>query len=379
VKRDYYEVLGVGRDAGADELKRAYRQLAMRHHPDRNPGDAEAEVRFKEATEAWEVLRDPERRGAYDRFGHAGLAGGFGGGGAAFDLSEALAAFMRDFGGFGGLEDLFGGGRPRGGGPRRGGDVQVRVRLTLAEVATGVERTLPIVILDPCEECRGTGSQTGRRERCAECGGAGELRQARRSIFGQFVNVVACPRCGGEGTVVERPCAACGGEGRLRREKRVKVKIPAGVGTGNYLTLRGQGNAGANGGPRGHVIVLLEVLEHELFRRDGDDVLLEQPISFPEAALGATVVVPTLDGPAELAVPAGTQSGTVLTLRGRGIPRLGGKGRGDQRVHVRVWTPRRLSQDDRRLLEELATSEGVRPPESERAGFWGKVKEALGA
>jgi molecular chaperone DnaJ len=378
VKRDYYEVLGVGRDASADELKRAYRQLAMRHHPDRNPGDPQAEARFKEATEAWEVLREPERRAAYDRFGHAGLSGAFGGG-AAFDLSEALAAFMRDFGAFGGLEDLFGGGRPRGAGPRRGGDVQVRVRLTLDEVVTGVERTLPIVILDPCEECGGTGSQTGRRERCPECAGAGELRQTRRSIFGQFVNVVACPRCGGQGTVVERPCDACTGEGRRRREKRVKVKIPAGVSTGNYLTLRGQGNAGANGGPRGHVVVLIEVLEHDLFRRDGDDVLLDHAISFPEAALGATVPVPGLDGPVQLTVPPGIQSGTVLTLRGRGIPRLGGKGRGDLRVHVRVWTPTRLSPADRRLLEELAASEGVRPPDSERGGFWGKVKEALRA
>jgi molecular chaperone DnaJ len=377
VKRDYYEILGVGREASAEELRRAYRQLAMRHHPDRNPGDPDAEARFKEATEAWEVLRDPERRAAYDRFGHAGLSGSAGGG-RAYDLSEALAAFMRDFGAFGGLEDLFGGGRPRGG-PRRGGDVQVRVRLTLAEVATGVERTLPIVILDPCDECGGTGSETRRRDRCPDCGGAGELRQSRRSIFGQFVSVVACPRCGGEGTVVERACPVCGGEGRRRREKRVKVKIPAGVSTGNYLTLRGQGNAGANGGPRGHVIVLVEVLEHELLRRDGDDVLLEHVVSFPEAALGATVSVPGLDGPVQVAIPPGTQSGAVLAVRGRGIPRLGGKGRGDLRVHVRVWTPTRVSPADRRLLEELAVSEAVRPPESERGGFWGKVKEALGA
>ncbi|MFN2433672.1 MAG: molecular chaperone DnaJ [Gemmatimonadota bacterium] len=377
MKRDFYEILGVVREAGADEIKRAYRQLALRYHPDRNPEDADAEARFKEATEAYEVLKDPQKRSAYDRFGHAGVRGGFTG--EAFDLGEALQAFMRDFGGFGGLEDLFGAGPRSRGANRRGADVQVRVQLTLPEVATGAEKTLTLAILEPCAECSGTGSETGQRVGCRECGGSGEVRQTRRSIFGQFVNVMPCPRCFGSGTIVEKACRTCGGEGRQRREKRIKVRIPAGVSTGNFLTLRGQGNVGPNGGARGNVVVVLEVLEHAAFHREGDDVVLEQPVSFAQAALGATLAVPTLDGDAELEVPAGTQSGTVLTLRQRGIPHLSGKGRGDLLVHVRVWTPERLSTEERRLIEELATFENQRPPSGVRAGFWDRVKEAFSA
>jgi molecular chaperone DnaJ len=374
MRRDYYEVLGVARQATAEEIKRAYRQLAMQHHPDRNPNDAAAEARFKEAAEAYEVLKEPQKRSAYDRFGHAGVGSGFGADG--FDLSDAIHAFMRDFGGFGGLEDLFGGGARARTGSRRGADVQVRVPLTLEEVAAGVEKTLTLAILEPCVPCSGTGSETGERRACPDCGGSGEVRQARRSIFGQFVNVMACPRCGGEGSVVEKACRTCGGDGRQRKEKRVKVKIPAGVATGNYLTLRGQGNVGSNGGGRGNVLVVLEVLQHERFQRDGDDVRLEHAISFSEAALGATVTVPTLEGPTELEIPGGTQSGTLLALKGRGIPRLSGKGRGDQLVEVRVWTPVKLSAEERRLLEELAPFENQRPPAA-RAGFWEKMKEVF--
>ncbi|MBA2564027.1 MAG: molecular chaperone DnaJ [Gemmatimonadetes bacterium] len=374
--RDPYEVLGLARDAGAEDVKRAYRQLAMRHHPDRNPVDADAEGRFKEAAEAYEILKDPDKRAAYDRYGHAGLRGGFGAEG--YDITDALRAFMRDFGGFGGLEDLFGGGRSAAG-PRRGSDVQVRVQVTLPEVASGVEKTLTLAILDPCEECGGTGSKTRQRAVCPECAGAGEVRQARRSIFGQFVNVVACPRCHGAGTLVEKPCLTCAGEGRRRKEKRVKVRIPPGVATGNYLTLREQGNAGTLGGGRGNVIVVIEALPHEEFRREGDDVLLEWPVSFSQAALGAEVTVPTLEGTADVTIPAGTQSGAVLTLRSRGIPRVSGRGRGDQHVRVRVWTPLRLSPEERRLLEELAAHENGLPPSGDRTGFWEKVKEVLGA
>ncbi len=376
--RDYYDVLGVSRGASPEELKRAYRQLAMAHHPDRNPHDSGAEARFKEATEAYEVLKDPQKRSAYDRYGHAGVRGGYGGA-DGFDLSDALQTFMRDFGGFAGFEEIFGrSSRPRPS-SRRGNDLQVRVQLTLPEVATGVEKTLTLAVLEPCAACAATGSETGQRARCPECGGAGELRQARRSIFGQFVNVVTCPRCAGEGTVVERPCRTCGGDGRQRREKKVKVRIPPGVSTGNYLTLRGQGNVGPTGGGRGNVMVVVEVLEHEDFRREGDDVLLEHAISFSQAALGATVTIPTLEGPAELTIPPGTQSGTVLALRGKGIPHLSAKGRGDLLVQVRVWTPVRLSPEERRLLEELAEFENQRPPSGARPGFWDKVKEVFSA
>ena len=378
MSRDYYAVLGVGRDAAPEEIKRAYRRLAMRHHPDRNPEDAAAEARFKEATEAYEILKDPEKRATYDRFGHAGVRGGPAGP-DGFDLSDALSAFMRDFGGFAGFDELFGAAnRARGAAARRGADVQVRLRLTLEEVAAGVEKTLTLPILDPCPDCDGTGSATRQRVSCPACGGRGEVRQARRSIFGQFVNVVECARCRGEGAVVERPCRTCGGEARVRREKRVKVRIPPGVATGNYLTLRGQGNVGSRSGLRGNVVVVLEVQEHELFRRDGDDVVLEQAISFPQAALGTTLTVPTLDGPAELAVPPGTQSGAVLALRGRGIPRLSGGGRGDQRVRIRVWTPVKLSPEERRLLEQLAGHENQQPPAGARgSGLWEKMKEVF--
>ena len=376
MKRDYYEVLGVSREADADQIKRAYRQLAMKHHPDRNPNDAGAEARFKDATEAYEVLRDPQKRSAYDRFGHAGLRG-FSGAGEPFDLSDAIHAFMRDFGGFGGFEELFGAGRRTPPGPRRGTDIQVRVQLALEEVAAGVEKTLTLSVLEPCPTCNGTGSETGERRTCPDCGGAGEVRQARRSIFGQLINVMTCPRCQGEGRVVDRPCRACGGDGRQRKETRVKVKIPSGVSTGNYLTLRGQGNVGPGGGPRGNVVVVLEVLEHSEFRRDGDDVLLEQPVSFTQAALGSTITIPTLDGPAEVRIPPGIQSGAVLTLRGKGIPHLSARGRGDLLVRVRVWIPQKLTAEERRLIEELGRFENQQPPTGSPAGFWEKMKEAL--
>jgi molecular chaperone DnaJ len=377
--RDYYETLGVARDAETDEIRRAYRRLAMQYHPDRNPQDPQAEASFKEATEAYEVLKDAQKRSAYDRYGQAGLRDGFAGA-AGFDLSDALRAFMRDFGGLGAFEDLFGGdaGRPAAG-PRRGADVQVRVRLTLEEVAAGVEKTLNLAILEACEACAGTGSETRERIRCQACGGTGEIRQARRSIFGQFVNVMSCPRCGGSGTVVEKACRDCVGEGRQRKERRVKVKIPAGVSTGNYLTLRGQGNVGVHSGPRGNVLVVVEVLEHDVFQRKDDDILLEQPVSFSDAALGAGISVPTFEGPTELSVPAGTQSGTVLTLKGRGVPHLSGKGRGDLRVRVRVWTPTRLSAEERRLLQELARFESQKPPAPARGTFWEKMKEVFSA
>ena len=378
MNRDYYDVLGLSREAGEEEIKRAYRQLAMQHHPDRNPHDPAAEARFKEAAEAYEVLKDPGKRSAYDRFGHAGVRGGFAHAPDGFDLSDALRAFMRDFGGFG-FDDLFGGEARRTSGARRGTDVQVRVQLSLEEVTTGVEKTLNLAILELCGACGGSGSESGGRVACRTCGGSGELRQARRSIFGQFVNVVTCPACRGRGSVVEKACPACGADGRQRKEKRVKVKIPPGVATGNFLTLRGQGNAGPDGGARGSVIVVLEVLEHDLFHREGDDVLLAHPVSFSQAALGATLTVPTLGGTSELVVPPGTQSGAVLTLKGKGIPRLSGKGHGDQHVQVRVWTPVKLSADERRLLEELSKVESERPPPGDRGGFWEKMKEVFSA
>jgi molecular chaperone DnaJ len=374
-ERDYYEVLGIDRSASPEEIKRAYRRLAMEHHPDRKPDDPEAIEKFREASRAYEVLHDPETRSRYDQFGHAGV-GATGAGFGDFDLSDALRAFMRDFGGF---EDLFGRSRGRGGrsrGPLRGSDVQTRLRVSLEEVTTGVEKTLRVKLLQRCDTCDGKGSASGEPATCPTCQGVGEVRQAQRSIFGQFVSVHACPRCEGQGKIVIDPCKTCGGEGRLREDRRIKVRIPAGVESGNYLTLRGEGNVGPRGGPHGDLLIVIEVETHPLFERNGDDVVLDLGISFPQAALGAEIEVPTLNGPAILEVPAGTQSGDVLRLTGRGIPRLGGGPRGDQLAQISVWVPTRLSAEERRSIESLADSENFTPPKSGK-GFWSKVREAF--
>ena len=375
-ERDYYDVLGVERTASREDVKRAYRKLAMQYHPDRNPDDPDAGEKFREASRAYEILHDPETRARYDQFGHAGVSGVGGAGFGDFDLSDALRAFMRDFGGF---EDLFGRSRGRGGrsrGPLKGSDVQTRLKVTLEEVATGIEKTLRVKLLQRCAVCSGRGSTTGEPETCPTCQGAGEVRQAQRSIFGQFVSLHVCPRCEGEGKVVTDPCRSCGGEGRVREEKRIKVRIPAGVESGNYLTLRREGNVGPRGGPQGDLLIVIEVEPHEVFERRGDDVLLELGISFPQAALGAEIEVPTLNGTATLGIPVGTQSGSVLRLTGHGIPRLGGGPRGDLLAQVSVWIPTRLSADERSALERLGESENFVPPKSAK-GFWSKVREAF--
>ena len=387
-KRDYYEVLGIGREASPEEIKKAYRKLAVQYHPDKNPGDKGAEEKFKEATEAYEVLRDKDKRTQYDQFGHDGpfaRAGGGGGGSYGglhdFDLSDALNAFMRDFGGFG-FEDLFTEGRSAGGrarrGSNRGGDLQVRLRLGLEEVAQGVEKTLKINLQQTCQECSGTGSKSGKTSTCQTCQGMGQVRNVQRSIFGQFVSVAPCQNCGGTGRVIEDRCTECHGEGRVTRERKIKVKIPAGVNTGNYLTLRGQGNAGLRGGPPGDLIVLIEVEDDENFERHGDDVLYDLPISFSQAALGAELEIPTLEGKARITIPPGAQTGKVLRMRGKGLPRLNSSGRGDQLVRITVWTPTKLSSRERELLQELSQVESQSPPSAGR-GFWNRMKEAFGA
>ena len=372
---DYYQLLNVPRDASEDEIKRAYRKAAMEYHPDRNPAP-DAEAKFKEIAEAYEVLSDPEQRATYDRYGEAGLRGGMGGF-HHVDLSEALNMFMRDFGGLGGLESLFGGGREPGE-SRRGHDIRVNVRVTLKEVATGARRTLKLKTLLRCEACQGTGSARGARPAtCTTCGGSGEVRRATRSMFGQFVSVGPCPACGGEGTIIRNPCEVCNGEGRVRGERSVSVDIPAGVSSNNYITLRGQGGVGPRGGPAGDLLVMIEVKDDERFTRTGDDLTFDLPLSFTQAALGTMVTVPTPTGEERLTVPPGVQSGTLLRLRGKGLPRLGQKTAGDLNVRVHVWTPQNLSAEQRRLLEELAKIEGAPPKEG--SSFWTRLKEALGA
>jgi molecular chaperone DnaJ len=378
-KRDYYEVLGVGRDASEDDIKKAYRKIAFEQHPDRNPGNAEAERRFKEATEAYEVLRDQDKRARYDQFGHAGVGSGAGGAGgvdfSGFDLADALRAFMREFGGGGGAFEEFFGGSPRGGrADRRGDDLRLRLRLTLEEVASGVEKKIRVKHLRACATCGGRGG-SGESE-CAQCQGRGQVRRVQQSIFGQFVNIATCPRCGGEGRTLRDPCRTCAGDGRASVSETIAVKVPAGVAAGNFIPLRGMGDAGPGGGPPGDLIVMIEEKPHAVFDRDGDDLHADVPVSFASAALGDTVEVPALDGqPAQVRIPAGTPTGQVFRLRGRGLPSLRG-GHGDLLVRVVVWVPDRVTAADRKLLEELKRSEGMKPPRPGKSLF-DRVKDAF--
>jgi len=376
---DFYSTLGVPRGASDDDIKKAYRKLAMQYHPDRNNGAKDAEEKFKEITEAYDVLRDPQKRAAYDRYGEAGLRGG-----AGFhhvDLSEALGIFMRDFGAFAGLDEMFGfGGGRSGGSVRAGSDVKITIPLTLAEVATGVERKLNAKLLEPCDRCTGSGAEPGSKpQTCETCNGSGEVRRAQRSFFGQFVTVAPCPTCKGEGTTVQSPCKKCRGEGRLREEREISIDVPPGVATGQYMTLRGVGNAGQRGGPRGDIHVIFEVADDPRFERDGEELYTEVLVTYGQLVLGADIVVPTVTSSSTLKVPAGTQSGQVFHIRGRGLPRVNASGTGDLHVRVQLWTPDRLADDERALIEQLNEVQKSVPLDSRGKGFWAKMKEALGA
>jgi molecular chaperone DnaJ len=370
----------VPRTATEDEIKKAYRQLALKYHPDRNPGDKDAEERFKEVAEAYEVLRDAEKRSRYDQFGHAAQApfGGAGGGFEGypgFDLADALRAFMRDFGGMGGFGDIFGETRGRGGAgsERRGSDLEIRLPLSLEEIASGVEKKIKIRHLRPCATCSGSGARAGTSKKtCSVCHGAGQVRMVQRSIFGQLINITTCERCRGEGTVIESPCTECSGEGRVRMQEEISIRVPPGVTSGNYIPLRGQGDTGPRGGPAGDLIVHIEELEHPVFARDGDDLLLELPISLSRASLGGKVEVPTLGGKAKIDVPAGVQSGQVLRLRGKGLRSLRHSGSGDLLVRVVVHTPAKLSERARRLLSELEELPEAKVPRPRRPGGGGR-------
>ncbi|HEY7396069.1 MAG TPA: molecular chaperone DnaJ [Gemmatimonadaceae bacterium] len=376
---DFYAVLGVQRTASDDEIKKAYRKLAMTYHPDRNNGAKDAEERFKEITEAYDILRDPQKRAAYDRYGEAGLRGGTGGF-HHVDLSEALGIFMRDFGGFGGFEQMFGGGASQGAGPRTGADVKITIPLTLAEVASGVDKKINIKILDPCDQCDGSGAEPGSKpQTCSTCHGSGEVRRAQRSFFGQFVTVAPCPTCHGEGKIVQSPCKKCRGEGRLRADRELNVQIPAGVATGQYMTLRGVGNAGTRGGPRGDVHVLFEVADDPRFERDGEDLYTEILVTYAQLVLGAELSVPGVTGHIGVDVPAGTQSGHIFHLRGKGLPRVNSGGIGDLHVRVQLWTPDRLTDEEKQLVARLGELQPGVPADGRGKGFWAKMKEALGA
>ena len=365
-KRDYYEVLGVERNAETEVIKKAYRKLALKFHPDRNPGDKDAEERFKEAAEAYEVLRDDEKRARYDRFGHEGLRGSaaWPGGGFGFDLSDALRSFLRDFGGGFGFGDIFGEEMGSSRGRNKGEDLQIKLPLTLQEIATGVERKIRLKRLETCERCAGNGAEPGSStSRCSQCNGTGRVRQVSSSLFGQMVRVVTCPGCGGEGRIISDRCNDCNGSGRVEGEKTISVKIPAGVATGNYLTLRGQGHAGARGGHPGDVYVLIAEKDDPHFERQGDHILCRLPISFPMAVLGGEVEVPTITGKSKIKIPPGTPSGKMFRMRGKGLPHLNSSSRGDQLVQIVVWVPDTISRADRKLIQSLSNNRVVNPPD----------------
>jgi len=372
-RRDYYEVLGVERGASQEAVKKAYRQLAMKYHPDRNPGDKDAEEHFKEVAEAYEVLHDPEKRASYDRFGHA-AASPFGGAGAGdfagFDLADALRAFMRDFGGggLGGFGDMFEERGPRGPRERRGNTLEIRLPLTLEEVATGADKTVKIHHMRACGTCKGTGAKLGSKKKtCGVCRGSGQVRLVQRSIFGQMINITTCDRCRGEGTVMEDPCDTCSGEGRVREQSEISIKVPPGVATGNYIPIAGMGDAGARGAPAGDLIAHIEELEHELFLRDGDDLIVEIPVSVSRAALGGKVEVPTLGGgKAVTDVPSGTAPGRFLRLRGKGLKSLKRSGHGDLLARIAVVTPPKLSDKGKKLLLEFEQLADAKPPAPRR-------------
>jgi len=374
---DFYTTLGVARSASDAEIKLAYRKQAMTYHPDRNNGSKEAEEKFKAITEAYDVLRDPEKRGLYDRYGEAGLRRGT----AGFhhvDLSEALNIFMRDLGGLGGFSDLFGGNAGHASGPRTGSDVKITMPMTLVQVASGAEKTVTVRLLEPCDRCEGKGAEPGSSTAtCSTCHGSGEVRRAQRSFFGQVISVAPCPTCSGEGTLISSPCKKCRGEGRVRGEKQILVRIPAGVATGQYMTMRGVGNVGPRGGPRGDIIVVFEVEEDPRFERDGEDLYTEVLVTYPQLALGANVDVPMVTGSVTLQVPAGTQSGQVFNLRDRGLPRINSSSYGDLHVRLQLWTPENLTEEESVLVQRLGELQQVPAPRPK--GLWSKIRESLGA
>ena len=384
-KKDYYEVLGVDKSASADEIKKAYRKLAIKYHPDKNPGDKEAEEKFKEAAEAYSVLSDADKKARYDQFGHAGVEGAgpdFSGGfGNLNDILNDLfgGAFGGGFGGFGGFGGGFGGGQ----GQRqqrvyRGRDIRVRVKLTLEEIAKGVEKEISIEKSVPCPECGGKGAKNSSDiKTCSACNGTGQVQRVTNSIFGQTVTYSTCQQCGGEGKVVTNPCRNCNGSGLVRKRETIKVKIPAGVEAGMQLTIQGEGHAAKNNGINGDLLVVIEEQEHPNLRREGNNLYYTKIISLPDAILGGEAEIPCLDGPYKVKIDAGTQSGTVVRLRGKGMPTVNGYGgTGDLYVKFAVWIPKKLDKDEKSLIESLRNKDSFKPnPTKEDKSFFDKLKD----
>jgi molecular chaperone DnaJ len=384
-KRDYYEILGVGKTASADEIKKAYRKVAMQYHPDRNPGDKDAEEKFKEAAEAYEVLSDADKKAKYDRYGHQafapGMAGGGFSGGPGMNMEDIFSQFGDIFGDdvFGGF---FGGGGRRGGGRpsgTRGSNLRIRLKLNYEEIAKGVTKTIKVKKYVSCTTCQGSGAKDKNSiQACNICGGSGQVRRVTNTFLGQMQTVTTCPACNGEGSIVTSKCTACKGEGRVYGEEMVTINIPAGVQEGMQLSMGGKGNAGERGGANGDLIILIEEEQHKELQRDGLNVAYDLHISFPDAAFGTSVEVPTIDGRAKIKIPAGTQSGKIFRLKGKGFPEVNGYGRGDQLIYVNVWTPQHLTAEEKAMLEKLGNSENFKPnPGKNEKSFFERVKEAF--
>jgi molecular chaperone DnaJ len=375
IKRDYYEILGVPRDASDEEIKRAFRRAAQRHHPDIDASDG-AEQRFKELNEAYRILSDRQRRSAYDMFGHAGVDAATGAGG--------FEGFGGGFGPFGDIFDAFFGGSPSGTRQRRrvvaGADLRYDLTIDFAEAISGVTAEISFPTLVTCDVCNGSGGEPGTEpERCPECNGSGERRRVSQTILGQMVNITACPRCNGEGRIIATPCHNCQGEGRVRQERRLQINVPAGIDSGQRIAVEGQGESGPRGGPPGDLYVVVTVREHPQLVRRGTELYHELPVTFPQAALGASVSVPTVEGSEEIAVPAGTQSGTEVRLKGRGVPRLRGSGRGDLHVILTVVVPEKPSKAERDLLKQLDQASGPAVlPKGSGAGLFDRLRDIFG-
>lgn len=371
-KRDYYEVLGVQKGASDDEIKKAFRQQSKKYHPDLNPGSKEAEAKFKEVNEAYQVLSDSDKRSKYDQFGHAGVdpnfgAGGAGGGfnGAGFDFGDIFGDI---FGGFGG----FGGGRRNG--PRRGNDLRQVIDISFEEAAFGCKKTINLTKQEKCDTCGGSGSKPGTApETCPHCNGTGQIQTQQRTILGYMTNVTTCPNCKGSGKIIKEPCRDCRGTGKVRKTKTIEINIPAGIDNGQTMQLSGQGEAGDRGGMNGDLLITIRVRPHAIFTRDGNNVYIEMPITFVQAALGATLKVPTLDGAVEYDIPEGTQSGTRFRLKGKGIPYIRSKNRGDQYVTVNVEVPKNLTAKQKEILKEFDEDKNYK----QRKSFAEKMKDFL--
>ena len=374
-KRDYYEVLGLEKGATDEEIKKAYKKLARKYHPDLNPGDKTAEEKFKELGEAYEVLSDPQKKARYDQFGFAGVdpnygAGGGYGGGMDFDFGDLGDIFGSFFGGgFGGAT------RANPNAPQRGESLRTSVNITFEEACFGCEKEVIIERVEQCDACRGSGCEPGTTaEVCQECGGRGMVQRRQQTPLGFMSTSSPCPKCGGKGRIIHKPCKACGGRGAVRKRKTLKVTIPAGIDNGQTISLRGQGNAGKNGGPSGDLLIVVAVRQHDIFRREGTSILCEAPITFTQAALGAELEIPTIDGKVKYNIPEGTQSGTTFRLKGKGVPGMGGRARGDQYVTVYIETPRNLNKEQKAALRKFSELLGEKNYEEDKS-FFGKFKK----